>query len=66
VKAGALWKPWTTLQAEVALAGKVAELTETDDGRPLLVVIDGALTKQITDLRDGRAWLDALREGSHA
>lgn len=59
-------KPWLTLQAEAALAGKVAELTDTDDGRPMLVVIDGPITKQITDLQDGRAWLDALSQGSHA
>lgn len=55
-------KPWLTLQAEALLAGKVAELTESDDGRPMLVVTDGAVTKTITDLQEGRAWLDAVKQ----
>lgn len=59
-------KPWLTLQAEAALAGKVAELIESDDGRPVLIVNDGPLTRQINDLQDGRAWLASLREGSPA
>jgi phage antirepressor YoqD-like protein len=51
-----VWKAWKTLQAEVLLAGKPAELIEADAGQPVLIVTEGPCTKQITDLAEARAW----------
>lgn len=50
-------KPWRTLQAECLLAGFSANLIESDEGRPLLVVSRWALCKSFDDVAQARAWL---------
>lgn len=52
-------KPWKTAQAEALLAGFSAVLTDSDDGRPMIVVSRWALTRSFTDLAELR--ISALR-----
>lgn len=49
-------KAWVTLQAELALAGWQAALTEADDGEPLMVVSRWAMTRSFTDLAEAQTW----------
>ncbi len=54
-------KPWKTAQAEALLAGFSAVLTDSDEGRPMLVVTRWALTRSFTDLAELRTWLERVR-----
>lgn len=53
-------KAWLTLQARATLAGFVAVLTETDDGRPQMIVSRWSMTKAFDGLADLEAWLDRV------
>lgn len=53
-------KPWVTAQARATLAGFHAALTETDDGRPMLVVSRWAMTRAFDNLPELEVWLQRV------
>jgi hypothetical protein len=48
-------KAWLRVQAQLLLAGVLAELAEGDDGQPLLIV-SLALTRSFTDIAEAQGW----------
>ncbi len=50
-------KQWRTVQAELTLAGFVANLIDDDRGVPVLIVSRGALTRELGSPEEARAWL---------
>lgn len=53
-------KLWRSAQARATLAGFVATLTQTDDGRPELVVSRWALARAFDNLADLERWIDLV------
>jgi len=49
-------KAWLRVQAQLLLAGFLAELTEGDDGQPLLIVTRWALTRSFTNIAEAQIW----------
>lgn len=49
-------KAWRNVQAELLLGGFRADLLETDNGEPELVVSRWTVIKRFSDLDDARTW----------
>lgn len=49
-------KAWLRVQAQLLLVGFLAELTQGDDGQPLLIVSRWALTRSFTNIVEAQGW----------
>lgn len=50
-------------RARLALVGVVLHVADADNGRPFYVVIEGALTRTLSDLAELEAWTDLRSDG---